>query len=142
MESKAKQLLTEIHKKNERLKTLNESGIPQVGIFWMLPKTLLAFGIPYTEGEDYGDFVNSPDDHYSTWSKVAKISKGLYGKQYSDDYTQFPRGRVLYNKIKKLYMVYMNKKHLNNEKLKNQIENEFRLPAGHVKFMHDMHYEK
>ena len=53
-----------IHQKQQRMKQLNETRVPQVGIFWILPDGLLTFGVPYTAGEKYGDFINTPDGHY------------------------------------------------------------------------------
>ena len=65
MPSKASQTLKMIHQEQQRKKELeNEAGIPQVGIFWILPDGLLTFGVPYTAGEKYGDFINTPDGHY------------------------------------------------------------------------------
>ena len=64
------------------MKQTNEASVPQVGIFWILPGGLLAFGVPYTAGEKYGDFINTPDGHYETWDKLRQVSektaRGLY----------------------------------------------------------------
>jgi len=49
------------------MKQLDDAGVSQVGIFWILPEKLLAFGVPYTAGEKYGDFINIPDGHYEIW---------------------------------------------------------------------------
>ena len=60
------QILEMIRQKQQHKKKLNEADVPQVGIFWILPEGLLAFGVPYTAGEKYGDFINTPDGHYET----------------------------------------------------------------------------
>ena len=113
------------------------SHIPHVGIFWIFPNQLLAFGVPYTAGEKYGDFINTPDGHYETWEKIRKVSGKL-----PEDYTSYPRGRIVYSIKDQKFLVYMNRKHLNNARIKNSIIRKFRLPADHVEFKHDHHYEK
>ena len=113
------------------------SHIPHVGIFWIFPNQLLSFGVPYTAGEKYGDFINTPDGHYETWEKVRKVSGKL-----PEDYTAYPRGRIVYNINQQKFLVYLNRKHLKNEQIKRRIIKEFRLPVDQVEFKHDHHYEK
>ena len=110
---------------------------PIVGIFWILPKKLLAFGVPYIEGEKYGDFINTPAGHYETWEELRKTSGKLPA-----DYTSYPRGRIVYSINDQKYLVYLNRKHLKNERIKKRIIKEFRLPVDQVEFKHDSHYEK
>ena len=126
-----------IQHKQQRKKKLGEADVPQVGIFWILPDGLLAFGVPYPEGEKYGDFLNTPDGHYETWEKLRKISGKL-----PEDYTAYPRGRIVYRINDQKFLVYMNRKHLNNTRIRESIVREFQLLADHVEFIHDRHYEK
>jgi hypothetical protein len=118
-------------------KQLDEAGVPQVGIFWFLPDRLLAFGVPYSEGEKYGDFLNTSDGHCETWEQLRKTSGKL-----PEDYTSYRRGRIVYRIKDQKFLVYMNRKHLSNARIKNRIIREFRLSADHVEFIHDHHYEK
>lgn len=126
-----------IHQRQKSKKQLNESGLPQVGIFWIFPNQLLSFGVPYTAGEKYGDFLNTPDSHYKTWEKLKHVSGEL-----PESYTSYPRGRIVYSIKDQKFLVYMNRKHLNNARIKKRIIREFHLPADHVEFKHDHHYEK
>ena len=126
-----------IHQKQQQEKEFYEAGVPQVGIFWILPEGLLAYGVAYTEGEKYGDFINTPDGHYETWGKLRKVSGRL-----PEDYTAYPRGRIVYRIKDQKFLVYMNIKHLKHERIKKKIIKEFRLPVGQVEFKHDSHYEK
>ena len=119
------------------MKQLDNTGVPQVGIFWILPIGLLAFGVPYTAGEKYGDFINTSDGHYETWEKVRKVSGNL-----PEDYTTYPRGRIVYHINDQKFLVYMNRKHLNNTRISESIIREFRLPADQAEFKHDYHYER
>jgi hypothetical protein len=80
-----------IHQKQQQKKELNEAGVPQVGIFWIFPDRLLTFGVPYTAGEKYGDFINIADGRYEVWEKLRKTSGKL-----PEDYTAYPRGRIVY----------------------------------------------
>jgi hypothetical protein len=119
------------------MKQLDDAGVSQVGIFWILPKKLLVFGVPYTEGENYGDFINTPDGHYETWEQLRKTLGKL-----PEDYTAYPRGRIVYRITDQKFLVYLNRKHIKNERIKKRIIKEFRLPVDHAIFKHDHHYEK
>ena len=118
-------------------KHLDKAGVPQVGIFWILPDGLFAFKVPHTAGEKCGDFINIPDGHYETWEKIRKVSGKL-----PEDYTSYPRGRIVYSIKDQKFLVYLNRKHIKNEQIKKRIIREFRLPADHVEFIYDRHYEK
>ena len=113
------------------------SHIPHVGIFWIFPNQLLAFGVPYSAGKKYGDFINTPAGHYETWEELRRASNKL-----PEDYTTYPRGRIVYSINQRKFIVCLNRKHLNNARIKNRIIRGFRLPADYVEFIHDSHYEK
>jgi hypothetical protein len=121
----------------EQMKPPDKAGVPQVGIFWILPDGLLAFGTPYSAGEKYVDFLSTPDGHYETWEKLRKTLVKL-----PEDYTAYPRGQIVYRINDQKFIVYLNKKHLKNERIKKRIIKKFRLPVDHVIFSHDHHYEK
>ena len=119
------------------MKQLDEASVPQVGIFWILPEGLLAFGVPYTAGEKYGNFINTPEGHYETWEQLRKTLVKL-----PEDYTSYPRGRIVYRTNDQKFLVYLNWKHIKNARIKNRIIKEFCLPVDQVEFKHDRHYEK
>ena len=118
-------------------KHLDKAGVHQVGIFWIFPDRLLTFGVPYSAGEKYGDFINTPESHYETWEQLRKTTGRL-----PEDYTTYPRGRIVYSINDQKFLVYMNRKHLNNTRIRESIVREFQLLADHVEFIHDSHYEK
>ena len=130
-------MLEMIHQKQQQMKQLDEAGVPQVGIFWILPDGLLTFGVPYTAGEKYGDFINIPGGHYETWEELRNASKKL-----PEDYTAYPRGRIVYRIKDQKFLVYLNRKHIKHEQIKKWIIKEFRLPVDQVELKHDHHYEK
>ena len=119
------------------MKQLDDAGVSQVGIFWILPKKLLVFGVPYTVGENYGDFINTPDGHYETWEQIRKVSGKL-----PEDYTVYPRGRIVYSINDQKFIIYLNRKHIQNARIKKRIIRKFWLPVDQVIFIHDHHYEK
>jgi len=121
----------------QQMKRLDEVDVPQVGIFWILPDGLLAFGVAYTESEKYGGFLNTPDGHYETWEKLAKVSGKL-----PEDYTTYPRGRIVYRINDQKFLFYLNRKYLKNERIKKKIIKEFRLLVDQTIFRPDRHYEK
>ena len=114
-----------------------EEPIPEVGIFWLIPGGLLALGVPYTAGEKYGDFINTPAGHYETWEELRRASNKL-----PEDYTAYPRGRIVYSINDQKFIIYLNRKHIRNAGIKKRIIKKFWLPADHVIFIHDHHYEK
>ena len=87
--------------------------------------------------ENYGDFINIPDGHYETWEKVRKALGKL-----PEDYTSYPRGRIVYRINDQKFLVYMNRNTSRMPGLKKGIIREFQLPADQVEFIHDSHYEK
>ena len=119
------------------MKRHDEAGVPQVGIFWLFPDRLLAFGAPYTAGEKYGDFINTPESHYETWEQLRKTTGKL-----PEDYTSYPRGRIVYRITDQKFLVYLNRKHIKNKQVLEKIIEEFQLPVDQVEFKHDHHYEK
>jgi len=121
----------------QQMKQLDEVDVPQVGIFWILPDGLLAFGVAYTESEKYGGFLNTPDGHYETWEQLRKTSRKL-----PEDYTSYPRGRIVYRINDQKFLVYLNRKHIKDTKIKKRIIMEFSLPADKIIFKHDSNYEK
>ena len=118
-------------------KHLDKAGVHQVGIFWIFPDRLLTFGVPYNAGEKYGDFINISDGHYETWEQLRKTTGRL-----PEDYTTYPRGRIVCRINDQKFLVYLNRKHLKNEQIKKRIIEEFLLPVDQVEFKHDSHYEK
>src|SRR5690606_16422031 len=94
-----------------------EAGVSQVGIFWFLegriPQTgdeIIRESVPYTHGEDYGDFVNGWSAHVEFWAVVQRI--------FTTDleYDEVPRGRVVYSKRDGTFLVYGSKAFVADER--------------------------
>jgi hypothetical protein len=74
-----------------------------VGIFWVDQGQLIMAAVPLTDGIDDGQFVNEPDDHEPYWATVQRSHVHLWDVEYF----HVPRGRVLLNKSKHRYYVYL-----------------------------------
>jgi hypothetical protein len=81
---------------------------PRVGIFFVIDGVLIVESRTVSEGEDDGDFVNHSRSHYECWNRAVKRMRtttagGISGRSY--DY--YPRGRCLYSKKSKKFLLYL-----------------------------------
>ncbi|MBF0542624.1 MAG: hypothetical protein HQK91_14375 [Nitrospirae bacterium] len=135
------QILEEIVQKNKRIELLNESGMPQVGIFWFINHKIIADTIPWKEGIEHSGFYNGTSNHQHLWKTLKQVSKDLTGK-----FTDHDRGRVVYNSKKDQWLIYGPKKlMLNNtptgKQFRDLVVKEFNLPKDKIKWKADIHYE-
>lgn len=108
-----------------------------VSTFWYIDGEFLGDEVPYKDGEQYGYFIQSPEDHINLWRPYAMFSPKYRGKSY----TYYPRGRVMMNtKIKKF--VVCCDKCLHTDEIKKEILSHFNLPRdGSVIWDTDDHYK-
>ena len=109
--------------------------VGKVGIFWVHRGELLAAPFALEAGEDYGDAINGPTDHVKFWPEFQTIHRELRELEYQD----VPRGRVLYMKPDRQFLVYMDKT-LHTAKVKSAIRKTFGLAASNTRFLLDAHY--
>ena len=57
------------------------------------------------------------------------------------EYTDWPRGRVLFHSVKEFFLVYSRRAVVNSPSLRTMIITEFKLPLAATKFEADYHYE-
>jgi hypothetical protein len=57
------------------------------------------------------------------------------------DYTDYPRGRVLFDSMEEVFLVYSSRAIVNSPGLRKMIVTEFKLPTAATKFAADYHYE-
>jgi len=107
-----------------------------VGIFWFFKGEIIQYSTPYTEGDDYGDFVNGKSGHYKYWPTVQR----LMPKTAMYEYDQVPRGRVVYSKRNESFYVYSSEKFIKNPKQKAIVQLKFKLPPDKTIFKTDEHY--
>ena len=77
----------------------NDSLEARIGLFFVMNGKLLLHTCPLADGELYGDFINYLESHDAVWRRV-------YYRKYRVDFDYFPRGRIIFNRATKLYLLY------------------------------------
>ena len=70
-----------------------------IGLFFVANGELLLHICALPNGEPYGDFINYPESHDTVWQRE-------YYLKYRVDYDFFPRGRIIYNSMTGVYLLY------------------------------------
>lgn len=108
-----------------------ESRSPKVGIFWIHKDQCLAFTEDVREIAPVGGFRNTKYDHYSSWRKL----------KIGGDWTQTPRGRVLFREKDKKFDIVTSKALASDQNAILKVMREFSLPMANTKVSTDEHYE-
>jgi hypothetical protein len=111
--------------------------MPEVGIFWWIDKKLVADSIPWRQADVNGGFYSGKNDHAVFWRTLHRLMPQSKGKECTD----FPRGRVLFDSMEEVFLVYSSQAIVNSLDLKKMILAEFKLPLAGTKFVADYHYE-
>lgn len=123
--------------RNEAARRERAARVPEVGIWWIIDRKLVADSIPYTEAPEHAGFREGKNDHYAFFATLQRIMPKLRHAEYTD----FPRGRVIYDANNGRFLCYGSKKFAASTAQKRRILNEFRLPTNATKFVPDLHYE-
>ena len=107
----------------------------KVGIFWVYLGELIALPVPYEAGIDDGLFVNGPAGHAEAWERLQRQNPRLLLFEYDE----IPRGRVLFDKAKARYVVYLDRT-LFNRTTQQAVLSAFALPEAQTVFRTDLHY--
>jgi len=113
------------------------ASMPEVGLFWLIDNKLVADSIPWRQGDVYGGFYNGKNDHATFWATLQRLQPRWKGKEYTD----FPRGRVLFDSMEEVFFVYSSRLLINSSEVRKMILAEFNLPWAATKFAADYHYE-
>jgi hypothetical protein len=121
---------------------------PQVGIFWVVQTTdgetrLLAAGCPLDQAEPYGDCLTYGPGHYETWAHWPRdrtIDPAMRALVRSYEYEDWPRGRIVFDQSRDLFIIYADRKLLTPETIA-RIATRFHLPAGRTEVQSDWHYQ-
>lgn len=126
-----------VRQRQAAIKRERAAGVGEVGIFWFFQGDILPDSIPYTVGEEYGDFVNGRSDHCNYWRSIKKLlpAVGAY------EYDEVPRGRVIYSKRDEMFHLYGSRAFLNNPRQRRVVLETFAIPEGRAAFRSDEHYE-
>jgi len=115
-------------------------GVGEVGIYWFFQGMLLGSWVPCTLGEDYGDFVNGPDDHVHFWPRLQNSLRKKLPALGHYEYDQVPRGRVIYRKPDDTFIVLGSERFVRNEGQQREVLKEFCLLDKRVVIKSDEHY--
>jgi hypothetical protein len=98
------------------------------GIFWLIDNKLAADSICGRRLMFNGGFL---------WTTLQRLMPQWKGKECTD----FPRGRVLFDSMEEVFLVFSSRGIVNSPDLKNMILAEFNLPSAATKFAADYHCE-
>jgi hypothetical protein len=113
------------------------ASMPELGIFWLIDNKLVADSIPWRQADVYGGFYSGKNDHATFWTTLQRLLPQWQGKEYTD----FPRGRVLFDSMEAVFLVYLSQGIVKSPGVRKMILTEFNLPWAATKFAADYHYE-
>ena len=120
---------------------------PCVGVFWVLSDTLLIDRSTLAEAEAYGDCLTHSGGHYELWEHwqaqgaSALRTLGYPTRIMSSEYEAWPRGRVVFENINKLFVIYADRR-LQYPKAIASIVEAFGLAEAKHVVKSDPHYRK
>ena len=110
----------------------------KIGVFWVIDgEKIDGYRESLDCGEDYGDTIQPTFDHFSYWEKLIL----RYPKLKILEYDDIPRGRVVYNKKEKHFLILSSKEVLENKKLIKAISQFLKLRKSPNSYVWDEHYE-
>jgi len=133
----AVQQIEAAHARNLAVQRSRLASMPEVGIFWLIDNKLVADSIPWRQADIYGGFYTGKNDHATFWTTLQRLVPQWKGNEYTDS----PRGRVLFHSTEEVLLVYSSQAIVNNPGVTAMILAEFKLPLAATKFEADYHYE-
>jgi hypothetical protein len=120
-----------------KLRIQKRKNAPNVGIIFLVGKTLLIDRTPVSEGEMYGDFRIHERGHDTYWETLKKTGMVPQDSEYDD----YPRGRVAYYTKSEKYSLFLDRCILKNKSIVKKIISELNLPTRSTKADTDSHYK-
>lgn len=120
-----------------------------VGIFWAVREkrsaaVLLDHRCPISDAEPYGDMLTCPHGHYEVWEQWKRNARKDQSDPApliaTDEYEEWPRGRIVYSSLRDHFVLYADKQILNRPDLLTTIHERFGLPADRTQAKRDSHY--
>jgi len=117
-----------------------EAREPSVGIFWVVQTSveearLLSAGCPLEAAEPYGDCLTFPDGHYRVWERWRNMrdhDAALQAIVRTFEYEDWPRGRIVFDRLKEQFVLYADQKLLISETIA-KIESRFAIAPEQTK---------
>lgn len=117
------------------MKIIKESLCPEVGPFYIIDGAVFNDTEPVKDMIDQLVVLDSSNTHYDYWKALQRI----YPEFRNIDYDYFPRGRVVYDRKKCQYNLFIDKCITSKEI--TEIINELNLPRNKVVTDYDEHYQ-
>lgn len=115
-------------------------GVGEVGCYWFFEGRLLGSWVPYTLGEEYGDFVNGHYGHVDYWPLLQKRYRNELPGLDNYEYEQVQRGRVTYRRPDETFIVLGSERFARNEGQQREVLEAFSLLDKRVVIKADEHY--
>jgi hypothetical protein len=121
---------------------------PHVGIFWVAQTSndearLLSAGCSLDRAEPYGDCLTYGPGHYETWAQWRRdrtVDPALRALVRSYEYEDWPRGRIVFDRSRDLFIIYADRKLLTPVMIA-RLETQFLLPTERTEIHSDLHYQ-
>jgi len=121
---------------------------PHIGIFWLVqtPEAeprLLTAGCPLNQAEPYGNCLTYGPGHYETWAHWRRdrtVDPTLRAVVRSYEYEDWPRGRIVFDRPRDLFIIYADHKLLTPARIA-RITTRFYLPQERTDLQSDFHYQ-
>lgn len=104
-----------------------------VGPFFFIDNNLISYKEPIDMYSLDEYFINSSKGHFELFYEIRKPNM-------KEEYSMYPRGRVLYDTRNMIFKVYLDETLLNRKDIREMIINDFNLPLINVLFDTDEHY--
>lgn len=110
-----------------------------IGIFWVFERKIFGERTPITEASQAVEgLLDSDATHVVSWGEHCQFRE--YIPELTEyEYQQIPRGRVLYNRDKERFLVYLDKR-LKNKQCQSIIADYFGFTPQNADWKLDCHY--
>ena len=120
---------------------------PSVGIFWRVGGVLVTDRSTLAEAEPYGDCLTHAAGHYERWEQWRKLGAtrlaalGLPAQIASTEYDEWPRGRIVYEKPARRFVLYADRR-LQTPDVIAAVRSAFGLDNSEAIVRSDAHYRR
>lgn len=108
-----------------------------VGVFWIYEGEVYHKAVSVDDITPINGFIDSDLAHYEVWDEIQRKNPAFYLYEYEE----IPRGRVVYDTVKKYYVVYANSTIIKSPIHRKRIAETFEVDRNRIKFFEDEHYK-
>lgn len=115
------------------------TGNAQIGVWWLVSGRVLAYSEPTQAVPTIDGWRDVSVSHFDYWNNTALHENPCLAGQ---DYTDNPRGRILYRTSDNSYVVYSSLKFTRDKSAIDHVISAFNLSGENVRVVWDRHYDK